>query len=147
MCEDVLILSAIDNLYGISIEKVVRVLWAVEVTPVPKSPKILYGVFDLHGKTLPVISLRELLGLPQKEMEIEDSFVILTIHSHQVALLVDHAFGVFELEREDYGETEELFKELYTTHIVKYNDRLTPVLDIEKLIDSDMLKRVIHVDT
>ncbi|MFA6138043.1 MAG: chemotaxis protein CheW [Sulfurimonas sp.] len=146
MCVSVLIFSALDNFYAVRVEKVVRVLWAIEVTSVPKSPKILYGVFDFHGKTLPLFSLRELLSLPQKEMELEDSFIILTLHSHQIALLVDHILGVFELEKEDSSETEELFKELCTTHIVKYNDRLTPVLDIERLIDNDTLKRVAHVD-
>lgn len=142
---DILIFSTNENFYALRVEKVVRVLWALEVTPVPKSPKILYGVFNLHGKTLPVISLRELLSLPQKELELEDSFIILTVHSHQIALLVDHTVGVFELNEEDSSEAEELFKELSTTHIVKYEERLTPVLDIDSLLDNELIQRVVHV--
>ncbi|MCX6052306.1 MAG: chemotaxis protein CheW [Campylobacterales bacterium] len=146
MCIDMLLFSVSDNNYALPVTKIVRVLWALEITPVPKSPKILYGVFDLHGKMLPVISLRELLSLPKKEIALEDSFIILTLHSHQIALLVDHTVGVFALDEEDSSEAEELFKELSTTHIVRYEERLTPVLDIDALLDSELIKRVADVD-
>lgn len=146
MSVNMLLFSASDNYYALSVAKVVRVLWALEVTHVPKSPKILYGIFDLHGKTIPVISIRELLSLPKKEIELEDSLIILTVHSHQIALLVDHTVGVLELDEEDSSEAEELFKELSTTHIVKYEERLTPVLDIDSLIDKAIVQSVTDVD-
>ncbi|MFA6196036.1 MAG: chemotaxis protein CheW [Sulfurimonas sp.] len=146
MCIDMLLFSVCDKYYAIPAAKIVRVLWALEITPVPKSSKILYGVFDLHGKMLPVISLRELLSLPKKEIALEDSLIILTVHLHQIALLVDHTVGVFKLDEEDSSEAEELFKEFSTTHIVKYEERLIPVLDIDALIDSELIRRVADVD-
>ncbi len=139
---DVIIFSTNQDYYTLPVSKIIRVLWAVEVTLIPKSPKVLYGVFDLHGKTIPVVSIRELLSLEPKQMELEDALIILDVHSHQMALLVDNIIGVYELEEEDSREASELFKELATTHIVKYDDRLIPVLDIDNLIESDMLSSI-----
>ena len=137
-----LLFSTNENYYALSVDKIVRVLWALEVTFVQKSPKVLYGVFDLHGKTLPVVSIRELLSLGKKEMELEDALIVLDVHSHQMALLVYHVVGVYELEEEDSSEASELFKELETTHIVKYEERLVPILDIDALVDAQILGRL-----
>jgi purine-binding chemotaxis protein CheW len=146
MSLNVLIFSSNDNLYALLSEKIVRVLWALEITPVPKSPKLLYGIFDLQGKTIPVVSLRELLVLPKKKIELEDALIILHVHSCEAALLVDRVVGVFELEEEDCSEAEELVTHLANTHIVKYEERLTPVLDMDQLIDGKMMKRIKNVN-
>lgn len=142
---NVLIFSTNDNFYALLTKKIVRVLWALEITSVPKSPKILYGIFDLHGKTIPVVSLRELLLLPKKKIDPEDSLIILHVHSFEVALLVDKVVGVFEVQEEDSSEAEELFAQLANTHIVKYEERLTPILDMDQLIDGKMMKRIKNV--
>jgi purine-binding chemotaxis protein CheW len=142
MSVEILLFSTNDNYYALPVDKVIRALWALEITLVPKSPKILYGVFDLHGKMIPILSIRELLSMETKQMELDDALIILELHSHHVALLVDHIIGVHSLEEEDSSETTELFRELCTTHIVKYEDSLIPVLDIETLVDAELLSYI-----
>lgn len=137
----VLMFSCEKNIYALPIVRVVHVIWALEITPLPESPPIVCGVFDLHGKTIPVISFRRLLSLPEKDLELEDTFIIVNIHGYQIALLSDHIIGVFELQVEDTTEAKELFSELVMTQVVKYEERLIPLLDIDSLIDHE----IVHV--
>jgi len=137
----VLLFSCDKNIYALPIAKVVHVIWALEITPIPEAPRIISGIFDLHGKTIPVISLRRLLSLPEKNVELEDTLIIVNVHEHQISLLSDHIIGVFELQVEDTTEAKELFPELVMTQIVKYEDRLIPLLDIDSLIDNE----IVHV--
>lgn len=135
---DMLICSTDDHYYALPVVKVVRVIWALEMTSVPESPRMVCGVFDLHGKTIPVISLRHLLSLPEKNMDIEDILIIINVHGHQMALLGDHVIGVFELQAEDSTEAKELFPRLAMTQVVKYEERLIPLLDIDTLIEHEI---------
>ncbi|MCK9373548.1 MAG: chemotaxis protein CheW [Sulfuricurvum sp.] len=135
----VLVFSCENNTYALPLESVERVLRALEITAIPESPPVLAGVFDLHGHTIPVISLRHLLSLPAKNMELEDALMIVNVHAHQTALLSDHVIGVFELEREKISETPELFDALVMTPLVRWEERLIPLLDIDRLIDQEIL--------
>lgn len=135
----VLVFSCENNIYALPLASVERVLRALEITTVPESPPVLAGVFDLHGHTIPVISLRYLLSLPVKNMELEDALIIVNVHTHQTALLSDHVVGVFELEYEKPSEALELFDSLMTTRLVRWDERLIPLLDIGTLIDQEIL--------
>jgi len=135
---ELLIFSVDDHYYAVPVVKVVHVIWALEITPMPQSPKIVCGVFDLHGKTIPVISFRTLFSLPEKILECDDALIIVELHGHQMALLCDHIIGVFTLKVEEAIEAQEMFPQLQMTHVVKYENRLIPLLDLETLIDHEM---------
>lgn len=134
-----LIFSTDDHYYALPLARVIRVIRALEITLVPESSPVLVGVFDLHGKTIPVISLRHLLSLPEKNMELEDTLIVLTVHTHQAALLSDHVIGVFEGEQEASAEELELFGSLVMPHLIRWEERLIPLLDIDTLIDQEIL--------
>ena len=137
---DVLIFSCENNVYALPVGSVVHVIRALEITSIPESSPILYGVFDLQGIMTPVISSRELFSLPKKDLDPEDVLIILQVYGYQIALLADHVNGVFELEEENLNEVEELFEGIVATHTVKWEDHLAPVLDIQRLIDQETAK-------
>lgn len=138
-----LIFSCDEHVYALHLSSVERVVQALEITPIPESSPVLFGVFDLHGRTIPVISFRHLLALPEKKMDLEDVFIIVNVHDHQIALLTDQIIGVSELEKEESAAAVELFPELAMTHVVKYEELLIPLLDIDALIDREIL-HILH---
>lgn len=135
---DLLIFSVDEHYYALPIVKVVHVIWALEITPIAHSPKIVCGVFDLHGTMIPVVSFRSLFSLPEKTLEIEDTLILVELHGHQIALLCDHIIGVFALNVEEAIEDQTIFSEFLITQVVKYEDRLIPLLDIDTLIGHEM---------
>jgi len=62
--------------YAIELQAVERVVRAVALTPLPGAPRAIRGVFSLQGRIVPVGDLRLRLGLPEREVAIEDQIVI-----------------------------------------------------------------------
>jgi len=135
-----LIFSCNDNLYAIEAKSIERVLRAVETTPVPNSPFILYGIFDLQGMTVPVFSLRRLLSLPEKSIELEDMIIVFHAGKKLAALLTDSVAGVFECVKDNRADAGELFGDLDLKEIIRWQEKLLPVLDIGALIDEEIYK-------
>jgi len=68
MVEQKYIVFFVDNeRYALPIESVERILPEMSVTSVPKTPKVLLGVFDLRGETLPALDLRRRFDLEEHE--------------------------------------------------------------------------------
>jgi len=77
-----------------------RVVRAAEPSPLPDAPPHVEGVVNVHGTVVPVVDLRARLGLPRREMEPEDQLVLVRSRGRLVALRVDHAVDLVELDRE-----------------------------------------------
>lgn len=75
--------------YALRVETVDRVIRAVAVTPLPKAPEIVLGVFDLHGQVIPLVDLRRRFGLQTRKLRTSDQFVIARAGLLTVALAVD----------------------------------------------------------
>jgi purine-binding chemotaxis protein CheW len=96
-------------LYGIRLSAVVRVLRAVEITPLPNAPPIVIGVINLGGRIIPVVNIRQRFHLPERELEPSDHLIVamaLRGDSHEdggrlLALVVDTVVGVHEISAQD----------------------------------------------
>ena len=55
--------------FGIEILKVREIISAPKVVPIPKTPSHYKGVMNLRGQMIPVVDLRLLLGLPEREVD------------------------------------------------------------------------------
>lgn len=83
--------------YALPLEHVKRALRMVALTPVPDAPVWVNGVINMAGQVIPVIDLRQRLGHPQREPEIEDRLLVVQIQAQTVALVVDEVLQVLEL--------------------------------------------------
>lgn len=84
------------------VEKVVR---AVQIYQVPRSPDLLYGMINVGGSILPVINTRKLFSLPEKELSLDDCLIIIRVSGRSLVLLVDHVAGVRDLDIQDVFKT------------------------------------------
>lgn len=82
--------------YALPLAVVERVIRAVDVTPLPKAPGIVCGAIDVHGRVLPVLSVRRRLGLADREVTVADLFVLATASDRTVVLVFDDSEGVIE---------------------------------------------------
>lgn len=67
---------------------------AVAVTPVPNVPAPILGMVNVGGSIMPVVSLRKLYGLPERELDVNDQFIIVRSEQSLSALVVDEVSGV-----------------------------------------------------
>jgi purine-binding chemotaxis protein CheW len=94
--------------YAIPLEKVVRIVRAVEVTPLPHAPAAVMGVVDVEGRIFPVFNVRHRVGLPEKDIEPTDQFLLARTLRRAVALVIDEANGVLELPPERMFEASQI---------------------------------------
>jgi purine-binding chemotaxis protein CheW len=95
-----------DRLYGLYLETVAGVVRAAEVTPLPEVPSVIIGAVNVRGEIMPVIDMRRRLGLPTREMELSDHFIIARSSRRSVVLVVDAVSGVLEYPEEKISEAE-----------------------------------------
>jgi chemotaxis signal transduction protein len=73
------------------------VIQMMQITPKEDGTRGLAGSINLHGRILPVYSLRELLGSPDRPPKLSDMLVIVRAGPGSVALWIDETRGVHDL--------------------------------------------------
>ena len=124
--------------YAVEIQHVRGIEQEREITCVPRGPKWLAGVFNLHGTILPAIDPRPLLGIsPQRKRE-AGLLIVFQWDGNQAALLADGVDEIYELSRSS------LEPQLATVAgpqagllqgNVRVRDRLIGVIDLPALVD------------
>ena len=62
--------------YALYLPAVERVVSAIEVTPLPQAPDNVLGIINVMGKVIPVVNIRKRFGLPEREIDLSDQFII-----------------------------------------------------------------------
>jgi purine-binding chemotaxis protein CheW len=113
--EKIVLFTLDEPRYALSVSDVVRVVRAVEITPLPKAPDVVFGVINFHGEIIPVIDIRKRFHLPQRDMQLEDQFIIARTSQRMVAIVVDSVNGVYQLEHHQIVQAGESFP--YTEYL------------------------------
>ena len=62
--------------YAADLLSVNSILLACETIPFPHSPPGVIGAINVRGDVIPVLSMRNLLGLEQNEIEVSNHFIL-----------------------------------------------------------------------
>ncbi len=123
------------QLYGIPLGQIERVVRAAATTRLPKAPAIVFGVIDVAGEVIPVLNVRKKFRLPEREIGVDDHFLIARTQRHKVALQIDRAEGVAKVPSIDVigiGRMVELMK-----GVVKLADGLVVIHDLDTFLSLD----------
>ena len=136
--QKIVLFSLEEPRYALYLSEVVKVERAVEVTPLPSAPQLVSGVIDFHGEIIPVIDIRKLFRLPQRDMRLEDQFIIARTSQRLVVLVVDSVNGVYDLEPHqamDAGESVPFTR--YLSGIATVDHDIVLITDLEKFLSLD----------
>ena len=86
-----------DQRFGLSLDRIDRVLPMVAIRPFPKAPPIVTGVFVLHGDLVPVVNPRRRLRLPDRRVRTSDQLLVVRTRRRRLALVVDAVENVLEV--------------------------------------------------
>lgn len=81
--------------FALSIKVIDRAVRACAIRPLPNSSIHVLGMLDLQGTVIPVVTLRTLLGIDAKSIDLSDMMIICKSLDKQLALLVD---GIHNIE-------------------------------------------------
>ena len=124
--------------FALPLRTVIRVVRAVEVTPLSGAPSPTLGVIDLSGQLVPVLSVRQRLGLADaEEIRISDHFIISRTSHRTLALVVDEVECMTTCAESKLAELERVAPELdRLAGVLHLPDGLVVVLNLERFLTS-----------
>ena len=102
--------TAADQAYALPIAVVREILRIPRIHTFPKVPPFVKGVVDLRGAILPVVDLRERLGLGTVDRA-KGRILVLVPQTQPMGLLVDRAVEVFPCDGEVMKPTPDLLQQ------------------------------------
>jgi purine-binding chemotaxis protein CheW len=136
--QKIVLFSLDEPRYALYLSAVERVVQAVEITPLPKAPKIIMGVINFHGEIIPVIDIRKRFHLISREINLEDQFIIAQTSKRTVVLVVDSVEGVYDFEQDQVVDAEEVFPYVdYISGVAKIETDIVLINDLEKFLSID----------
>lgn len=104
---DILLFALGGQRYALWADDVRELLRAVAIVPLPRAPRIIEGVINLHGRIVPVLDLRARFGLTAKEVDPGDHLIIAGVGARLVAIRADRALALLPVAL-DPAQLEEL---------------------------------------
>jgi purine-binding chemotaxis protein CheW len=86
-----------DALFALHLEAVERVLWMVDLLPLPEAPGALCGLLNYHGQAVAVADVRRRMGWQPRSFDAGDRLIISRAGSRRLALAADTVDDVFEI--------------------------------------------------
>ncbi len=126
-----------DQQYAITIESIIQIVRAVEVTIVPQAPPFIMGVVDYHGQIIPVMNIRYCLGLESKEVNVNDRFLILQTPKRIVAIVVDEIKDVITIDEVEKIKSTSLSDKIDFGYLIRLESGIVFIYDIERLISPE----------
>jgi purine-binding chemotaxis protein CheW len=134
---DMLVVRVGDERVGVRLDDVNEVLPAVALAPLPDAPPMICGVVNLHGTPLPIISLRERLGLQQVSPAPDHHIAVCVIAGRPVGVWVDAADSVIAVSADDLVPASEVAISRHLAGVAVRPDGLLLVYDVRSFLDAD----------
>lgn len=124
-----------ENQFALHLESVERVIHAVFITELPKSPDVIIGVINLEGEIIPVVNLRKRFNIKSKDIHPNDQFIIAHTESRVVALVVDKVGDVIEKATNEIISNNDVLPHLpFVNGLIATNDGLIVINDIDNFL-------------
>jgi purine-binding chemotaxis protein CheW len=141
-----------DENFAFDIMKVVEIIRLKEITEVPTAPAFIEGVINLRGKIIPIIDLRQRFKVEIIDRDRKYRIIIVELFKNQlVGVIVDEVEKVIQVKEEQVLPAPATVTEAggrYIDSIVKIDDRIIVMLDIDKIFSESEqveLKEIINL--
>lgn len=131
--------EASGELFALDVFGVERVLRYSAPSRLPNSAPWLPGVATVGGRLVPVLDLRERLGLAAPTPDDRARIVVVSLEDGPVGLIVDSVHDVVQVEASAIEEAPGVYRGLareYVAGIVRRGERVFVLLDAERLVTS-----------
>lgn len=126
-----------DEKYAADIMKIGEIILYRKITRIPKAPGFIEGIINLRGKVIPVIGMREKLGLNEEAPGRSARIIIIKVGDKDIGIIVDSVLKVLRVEKAEIQLAPAIIKGIeseYLTGVVRDGDELVLILDMEKVL-------------
>lgn len=133
-----------NELFAISVLKVLEVLQKQPITNVPNAPEYILGIINFRGEVVPVFDTR--LRFAREARNASESFVIIVLDlentdgtSMRIGAVVDSVSDVITFSEDDIKPLPPMdnkFDTSFISGVVKLNERFILLLNIDKMFSN-----------
>ncbi|TCS82960.1 chemotaxis protein CheW [Tepidibacillus fermentans] len=131
--------------YGVDVQQVKSIERMEHITRVPNTPSFVKGVINLRGVIIPIIDLRNRLGISEKEYNDSTRIIIVHVEEMEVGLIVDAANDVIDIPDSAIEPPPKVVggvEAVYLRGVAKLTNRLLILLNLDKILNADELKQL-----
>jgi len=127
------------EIFGLDILKVHEIIRFQQLTRVPNLPDYVEGVLNLRGKVIPVVGLRQRIGLERKEPTTTTKIIVASVNNDVLGFMVDSVSEVLRINSDTVEPAPRLGDggQKYVSGVGKLDNRLLLLLDLDKLLTDD----------
>ena len=128
------------QLYGVPVNKVIRIIEMVTITHLPEAPDTIQGLINLHGQPVPVMDLHRRFGLPRPAYGLHTPIVLVDAAAgdsppRPLGLVVDSVQQVVEAPGGPLGEpTPTQQSASYLLGVMKLERQMLLLLNLPALL-------------
>lgn len=126
--------------YGVEITKVQEIILMGEITRVPQTPEYIKGLINLRSTVIPIVDLRLRFALPNEGITDDTRIMVVNVESKTIGIIVDAVSEVLRITDDQIAPPPPTVAGLgreYLTGLVKLENRLLILLDIDKILGED----------
>ena len=128
-----------NELFAAPIKKIQEIIRLTSIVKIPKAPDFVEGVINLRGRVIPVIDLKKRFDMSAGFDESKARIVVAEIRGLCIGLIVDAVQEVLRPGADSFEETPSVVSgvnQQFIHGIVKQNDKMLIVLELDKLFSS-----------
>lgn len=133
-----------EEVFAINVFKVINILEMNHITRIPHAPDYMKGVINLRGTVLPVTDLRIKFGLPEKEITVDTSIIVLSLEVAGepilIGILVDAVKEVLELKTSEISPSPIIgtkYNSGFVEGMWRINEKFIMILNIDKVFSTE----------
>ncbi len=127
-----------DEVFGITIDRVVEIIKVQKVFTIPGLPGFLAGVMNVRGLVVPLLDLRRRFGAEPAGRK--ERIIIVRYDKEKIGFLVDEIREILSLAPEEMTRPPSIFKGFKTEYITglgRKGDSIIILLNIDNLLTSE----------
>ena len=136
------------EIYGVRVLGVQEIIRLPAITRVPQLPAHVRGVFNLRGRVVPVIDMRQRFGLPSADDHGRTCIVVVQVESARrgrlhLGLVVDAVDEVLQIAANEIADTPDFGCRVDTAFLLglaKVKGAVIALLDLDRVLTGDQLE-------
>jgi purine-binding chemotaxis protein CheW len=130
--------------YGVEAFQVNEIIPNQAINPVPCTPDWILGAIYFRGQILPIVDLKNLLGLPGSQSSPQSRILIVQSQDISAGIKADQVYELTQIPADKIQAPLTVLEKIKSDYLlgeVLLNDRLIILLNLDKIIEGARIQR------